>query len=167
MSDHFDPTSTNGRAFLKEFLKPMGWRYGAALLFWDSKGQFTGQLAAIRTGKQGDFTDSEMDYLRELHPQMESVIHRLFALENAFAAHLSLEHSLGALPLPIMVVGWDERLNYCNKAATEAIADPAQRAENERAMELVKQAYAMIKRIEMRVEFEESGVAFHQSAEMN
>ncbi len=122
MSDHFVPDSPDGRAFTKEFLEPMGWRYGAAMLFWNPNSQFIGQLAVIRTHQQGDFTNSEMDRLHELHPHMDAVIHRLFALENAFAAHLSLEHAIGALPLPIVIVGWNGKLNYSNAAARDAMS---------------------------------------------
>lgn len=122
MSDHFNPDSTKGRTFIEEFLKPMGWRYGAALLFWNPERGFIGQLAAIRTEKQGDFSEAEMKDLRALHPHVEAVVHRLFALENAFAAHLSLEHAIGALPLAIMVVGWEGKLSYSNAAAREAMS---------------------------------------------
>ena len=107
MSDDYSPDTPNGRALLEEFLKPMGWRHGAALLFWNADGGFRGQLTVIRTEQQGDYSDAEMDFLRELHPHVEAVIDRLFALEQAFAAHLSLEHAIDALPLPIVIAGWE------------------------------------------------------------
>jgi DNA-binding CsgD family transcriptional regulator len=122
MSDHHDPDSPNGRAFHEEFLKPMGWRFGAAMLFWSAEGRFIGQLAVIRTQKQGDFTNLEMNLLRELHPHVEAVVQRLLALEERFAAHLSLEHAIDALPLPIVIASWDGAVNYCNAAGREAMS---------------------------------------------
>ncbi|MBL9168099.1 MAG: hypothetical protein JNN07_10195 [Verrucomicrobiales bacterium] len=122
MSDHYLPDSPNGRAFHEEFLKPMGWRFGAALLFWNSDGGFIGQLAAIRTGKQGDFSDAEMSFLSELQPHLEAVVKRLLSLENRFAAHLSLEHAIDALPLPIVIAGWNGAVNYCNAAGRGAMS---------------------------------------------
>lgn len=122
MSDHHDPDSPDGRAFHEEFLKPMGWRFGAALLFWSAEGRFIGQLAVIRTPKQGDFTNAEMNLLRELHPHVEAVVQRLLALEERFAAHLSLEHAIDALPLPIVIASWDGAVNYCNAAGREAMS---------------------------------------------
>lgn len=122
MSDHYDPTTPNGRAFCVEFLEPMGWRHGAALLFWKSDGRFLGQLAAIRTQVQGDFTDAELDQLRSLHPHVQAVVERLLALDAQFAAHLSMEHAIDFLPLPVIVAGWDGTVNYANAAAREAVA---------------------------------------------
>ena len=122
MSDHYQPDSPNGRAFHEEFLEPMGWRFGAALLFWSADGRFIGQLAVIRTQRQGDFTNADMDLLRGLHPHIEAVVQRLLALEERFAAHLSLEHAIDALPLPIVIVSWEGIVNYCNAAGREAMS---------------------------------------------
>jgi hypothetical protein len=72
---------------------------------------------------------------------------------------------------PLFVLGYSGeafvQFSEQMKAATAGIEDDAQRAESERAMEMMKQVYALIRRIELRVEFEESGIAFHQTAEMN
>ena len=122
MSDHFLPDNPNWGAFMEECVKPMGWRHAAALLFWNADGVFLGQLSLIRTEAQGDFSDAEMDLLRELHPHVEAVVHRLLALEERFAAHLSLEYAIGALPLPIVVVGWEGGLNFSNAAALDAMS---------------------------------------------
>lgn len=122
MSDHYEPDTPNGRAFHDEFLQPMGWRYGAALLFWKPDGRFLGQLAVIRTEAQGDFTDLEMEDLRALHPHVQAVVERLLALEERFAAHLSMEHAINALPLPVLVASWEGEVNYANGAGLEAMA---------------------------------------------
>ena len=93
------------------------------------------------------------------------------AIGSGEEATLKNAMTVDAARQPLFVLGYSGeafmQFTEQMKAATAAIEDPAQRAENERAMEMVRQAYAMIRRIEMRIEFEESGVAFHQSAEMN
>jgi DNA-binding CsgD family transcriptional regulator len=122
MSDSYRPDTADGRAFFEEFLQPMGWRYGAAFLFWNPDGQFLGQLAAIRTEAQGDFTNLELERMLHLHPQVEAAIQRLFALEEAFAAHLAMEHVINELPIPLLAVSWEGDLNYLNKAAVEAVS---------------------------------------------
>ncbi len=122
MSDHYDAASPKGQAFLKEFLIPMGWRYGAAMLFWNEEGRFLGQLAAIRTETQGDFTENEMELLQELRHHVESVVERLLRLEQQLAAHVSLEHSITALPLPIVIANWDGKVGFSNPAGREALA---------------------------------------------
>jgi DNA-binding CsgD family transcriptional regulator len=120
MSDHFVPQP--GTAFYEEFMKPDGWQYSAAMLFWSESGEFIGQLTPLRTAAQGDITDAEMDLLHALHVQVHAALTRLLALENAAAARLSLEHSIHALPLPLLVLNWDLEVNYSNPAAREAIS---------------------------------------------
>lgn len=119
MSDYY--TASPGDPFFEEFLQPDGWRYAAALLFWADDGRFIGQLAALRSVKQGDFTDAELDFLRTLHPQVNAAVIRLLTLENAAATQVTLEQSLHALPLPIAIVSWDLALSFTNTAATESI----------------------------------------------
>lgn len=122
MSDHFSLESPRGRMFFDEFMVPMGWRHAAALLFWAADGTFLGQLSSIRTEAQGDFTDAEMAALGQLYPHVEAAIVRLLNLENAFATHLSLEHAIDCLPLPIVVVGWDGAIRFSNAAGRDALA---------------------------------------------
>lgn len=120
MSDHFIPQP--GNPFYDEFMKPDGWRYSAAMLFWTESGKFIGQLTPLRTEAQGDITDAEMELLHALHPHVHAALTRLLALEKAAAARLSLEHSIHALPLPLLVLNWDLDVNYSNPAAREAMS---------------------------------------------
>lgn len=102
-------------------MRPDDWLYAAALLFWSEDGRFIGQLASLRSAAQGDFTEAELDLLRTLHPQVNAAISRLLILENAAATQVTLEHSLHALPLPLVIVGWDLGLAFTNSAASETI----------------------------------------------
>ncbi|MDI1247309.1 MAG: helix-turn-helix transcriptional regulator [Lacunisphaera sp.] len=119
MSDFY--TAAPGDPFFEEFLKPDGWLYAAALLFWADDGRFIGQLATLRSAEQGDFTDAELAGLRLLHPQVNAAVVRLLTQENAAGTQVTLEHSLHALPLPIAIVTWDLTLSFTNRAATETI----------------------------------------------
>jgi DNA-binding CsgD family transcriptional regulator len=120
MSDHFVPQP--GNPFYDEFMKPDGWSHSAAMLFWTESGEFIGQLTPLRTEAQGDISDAEMELLHALHPHVHAALTRLLALEKAAAARLSLEHSIHALPLPLLVLNWDLDVNYSNPAAREAIS---------------------------------------------
>lgn len=73
---------------------------------------------------------------------------------------------------PLLVVGYSgaafAQFFEQMQATMEASADDdAEREELRRSTELMKQVYGMIRRIEMRVEFDETGIVFHQSADMN
>jgi DNA-binding CsgD family transcriptional regulator len=118
MSDHFNP---EGNPFYEEFMKPEGWAYSVGMFFWTSEGAFLGQLSINRTAEQGDFTNGEMTLLRALRPQVHAAVDRLLALENGAAARRGLEHSLRALPVPMLVVTWDLGVSYLNNAACEAV----------------------------------------------
>jgi DNA-binding CsgD family transcriptional regulator len=119
MSDYY--TAKRGDPFFEEFLKPDGWLHAAALLFWAGDGRFIGQLAALRTAKQGDFTDAELAELQLLHPTVNAAVNRLLTQENAAATQVSLEHSLHALPLSIVTVTWDLTVSFANTAARETM----------------------------------------------
>lgn len=122
LSDQLPPGPLDGFPFYDLFMKPEGWLYSAALLFWSPNGEFIGQLALNRTATQGDITDAEMALLRQLHPLVNAAVERLLASEKRAAAHASLEHAVHALPLPMAGVGWDLAVSYTNGAAREAIA---------------------------------------------
>ena len=119
MSDYY--TAKPGDPFFEEFLQPDGWLHAAALLFWSEAGHFVGQLASLRTAAQGDFTTADLEGLRRLHPAVNAAVNRLLTLENAASTQVSLEHTLHALPLPIVIVAWDLSIRFTNTAATEAI----------------------------------------------
>lgn len=130
MSDSYTATSE----FQREFMDPIGWRYSTAMLFWDMQGAFLGQLSAIRSEAQGDYTDEEIAHWKELYPHVNGAIRRLFVLERAMAAQLSLEHLVSPLPLPMVTVGWDLKLNFANNAARDAITAWVHGEANARAL---------------------------------
>lgn len=118
MSDAYEPKP--GCPFYEECLKPNGWLYSAAMLFWKNDGSYLGQLSTVRTAEQGDYTDQEMALLLEIHPHVEAAIQRLQALERAGAASSGLEHSMQALPLPMAMLDWNLDVVYINRPGRDA-----------------------------------------------
>lgn len=119
MSDFY--SAAPGDPFYEEFLKHDGWLHAAAMLFWGKDRRFIGQLAALRSREQGDFTEAELARLRAYHPHVKAALTRLLALESAAATQVSLEHSLHTLPLSLAVVAWDLTVAFANKSARAAM----------------------------------------------
>lgn len=114
MSDFYTPEA--GDPFHDEFLVPDGWLHSAALVFWTRDGRYIGHLASLRSAAQGDYSDTELDELRRLHPHVNAAMLRLLDLQNIAATQITLEHSLHALPLPLAVVAWDLSIGFVNRA---------------------------------------------------
>lgn len=117
MSDHCNPTPE----FRAEFMAPIGWEYSTAMLFWDVDGTFLGQLSSIRSESHGDYTDEELEQWKQLYPHVNGAVRRLFVMERATSAQLSLEQLLAPLPLPMVTVAWDLKLTFANNAARDAM----------------------------------------------
>ncbi len=107
--------------FYRKFMKPEGWRYSAAMFFWDGD-RFFGQFSQNRTAEQGDFTDAEIALLGELHPHFETAIRRVILFDRERVARRSMEISTQNSPIPTAVLNWDMSLRYHNPAAAEACA---------------------------------------------
>lgn len=108
--------------FYRKFMKPEGWRYSAAMFFWDGD-QYLGQFAQNRTAGQGDFTDQEMEVLAALHEHFEIAIRRVMLFDRERSGRLAVEESIRRSPLPTAVLEWDLTLVYHNPAAAEACAE--------------------------------------------
>src|SRR4029077_10416810 len=71
----------------------------------------------MRTAKQGDLSPAEMKLLQQLYPHFLSALRRLGSLERAHTVQAALEESLRCLPLPTILLRWNLRLVYQNRAA--------------------------------------------------
>src|SRR5205809_6812286 len=76
----------------------------------------------MRTAKQGDFTPVQTKLLRHLYPQFETALRRLHVLERERAARTAFEGFLSRLPLPTMLLRWNLKLIYQNRAARDFCA---------------------------------------------
>lgn len=72
---------------------------------------------------------------------------------------------------PLLVLGYSgELFAQFNKMMLEqaaAVADPDEQAEQRQVAEMVNQIYGQIRRAEIRIEFGDSGIEMHQSAQLN
>lgn len=107
--------------FYRKFMKPEGWRYSAAMFFWDGD-RYLGQFSQNRTAEQGDFTDRELEILEALHPHFEVAIRRVMLFDHERATRSAVEQSIRRSPLPTVVLDWELRSIYHNAAAVEASA---------------------------------------------
>lgn len=118
---HEPPYPSANGGFRDEFRLPPDWRYAVAIWLWSPERQFLGQLAAIRSPEQGDFTAAELSLFQGFQPQVEVVVQRVMALEERLAAHAGLVQLMEALPTPVILVSWTGQLEFSNPAAFEAL----------------------------------------------
>ncbi len=79
-------------------------------------------IAIMRTATQGDFSPAEMKLLRQLYPQFLTALRRLGSLEREHSVRMDFEEFLNRLPLPTILLRWNLKLIYQNRAAREFCA---------------------------------------------
>ncbi len=104
--------------FYRKYMAPQKRFYAIGLFFWQRQ-RLLAIIVIMRTAKQGDFTPVQTKLLRHLYPQFETALRRLHVLERERAARTAFEGFLSRLPLPTMLLRWNLRLIYQNKAARE------------------------------------------------
>jgi hypothetical protein len=86
-------------------------------------------------------------------------------------ATLKAAMQVDAAQQPLLVLGYSGAAftQFAENMARSVamIEDEAQRAESEQSVQMMRDMYALIGRIDMRVEFDERGIAIHQNARMN
>jgi DNA-binding CsgD family transcriptional regulator len=92
--------------------------YAIGLLFWRGR-LLMAVIVIMRTAEQGDLTERELGLLRYFYPQFQTAIRRLRSLEHEHAARMAFEEFLGRLPLPTILLQWNLKTVYLNKAARE------------------------------------------------
>jgi DNA-binding CsgD family transcriptional regulator len=95
--------------------------YGVTLFFW-KKQKLICVIAIVRTPKQGDFSPAEIALLRQLYPQFLAALRRVESLERERSVRADLEEFLRPLPLPTIILRWNLKPIYQNKAAREFCA---------------------------------------------
>ncbi len=122
ISDIFsNRSSLTKSAFYRRYLAPQRCRHGVILFFW--KGQrLICVIAIMRTATQGDLSPAEMNLLRQLYPQFLTALDRLGSLEREHSMRMDFEEFLRRLPLPRMLLRWNLKLIYQNRAARDFCA---------------------------------------------
>jgi DNA-binding CsgD family transcriptional regulator len=108
-------------AFYRRYMVPQKCAHGVSLLFW--KGQrLICVIAIMRTATQGDFSSAEIKLLQHLYPQFLTALCRLRSLEREHSLRMDLEEFLSRLPLPTILLRWNLKPIYQNRAARDFCA---------------------------------------------
>jgi hypothetical protein len=105
-------------AFYRRYMAPQRCQHGVGLFFW--KGQrLICVIAIMRTATQGDLSPAEMKLLRQLYPQVLAALQRLGSLEREHSARMAFEEFLNRLPMPTILLRWNLKSIYQNRAARD------------------------------------------------
>jgi DNA-binding CsgD family transcriptional regulator len=99
-------------------MKPRKCEHAIGLCFWSGE-RLACVITIMRSGPQGEARQPEMNLLRRLYAEFDIALRRIRSLERAQSARAALETFLRRLPLPTMLLRWNLRLAYQNKAARE------------------------------------------------
>src|SRR5213594_3509784 len=108
-------------AFYRRYMAPQRCRHGVVLFFWRSQ-RLICVIAIMRTATQGDLSPAEMKLLQHLYPQFLTALCRLRSLEREHSLRMDLEEFLSRLPLPTILLRWNLKPIYQNRAARDFCA---------------------------------------------
>src|SRR5881396_3029297 len=108
-------------AFYRRYMAPQTCAHGVCLLFWKDQ-RLICVIAIMRTATQGDLSPAEMKLLQQLYPQFLTALHRLRSLEREHSLRMDLEEFLSRLPLPTILLRWNLKPIYQNRAARDFCA---------------------------------------------
>jgi DNA-binding CsgD family transcriptional regulator len=108
-------------AFYRRYMAPQKCVYGVCLLFWKRQ-RLICVIAIMRTATQGDLSPAEMNLIRQLYPQFLTALCRLRSLEREHSLRMDLETFLSRLPLPTILLRWNLKPIYQNRAARDFCA---------------------------------------------
>jgi DNA-binding CsgD family transcriptional regulator len=108
-------------AFYRRYMAPQKCAHGVNLFFWKDQ-RLICVIAIMRTATQGDLSPAEMNLLRQLYPQFLTALRRLRSLEREHSVRMDLEGFLSRLPLPTILLRWNLKPIYQNRAAREFCA---------------------------------------------
>jgi DNA-binding CsgD family transcriptional regulator/PAS domain-containing protein len=118
LTDIIDNSKLLKTEFFRLFMQPCADRYQAYLVLWESS-LFQGLVGLHRTAQQRDFTDTEIHLLEQLYPHFENAGRRVLSSHREKARRMSLEILLSRLPIATIILDWDLRVTYRNRAAEE------------------------------------------------
>jgi DNA-binding CsgD family transcriptional regulator len=108
-------------AFYRRYMAPQKCAYGVCLFFWKRQ-RLICVIAIMRTATQGDLSPAEMNLIRQLYPQFLTALCRLRSLEREHSLRMDLETFLSRLPLPTILLRWNLKPIYQNRAARDFCA---------------------------------------------
>src|SRR6266404_8083769 len=122
ISDAFaNRSSLMKSAFHRRYMAPQGCLHAVGLFFWKDE-RLICVIAIMRTARQGDLSPAEMKLLRQLYPQVLTALQRLASLEREHSARMAFEEFLNRLPMPTILLRWNLKSIYQNRAARDFCA---------------------------------------------
>jgi DNA-binding CsgD family transcriptional regulator len=108
-------------AFYRRYMAPQKCAHGVCLFFWKRQ-KLICVIAIMRSATQGDLSPAEMNLIRQLYPQFLTALSRLRSLEREHSLRMDLEAFLSRLPLPTILLRWNLKPIYLNRAARDFCA---------------------------------------------
>jgi DNA-binding CsgD family transcriptional regulator len=108
-------------AFYRRYMAPQKCAHGICLSFWKDQ-RIICVIAILRTGTQGDLSLAEMKLLQQLYHQFLTALCRLRLLEREHSLRMDLEEFLSRLPMPTILLRWNLKPIYQNRAAHDFCA---------------------------------------------
>ncbi len=105
----------------RRYIAPQKCAHGLCLFLWKRQRLICG-MAILRPAKLGDFSPGEIKVLRELYPQFMTALCRIESLERERSLRIDFEAFLSRLPLPTIILQWNLKPIYLNRAAREFCA---------------------------------------------
>jgi DNA-binding CsgD family transcriptional regulator len=105
-------------AFYRRYMAPQRCAHVVCIFFWKNRRRIS-VIAIMRTATQGDLSGAEMKLLRQLYPQFQTALCRLGSLEREHSVRKDLEEFLSRLPMPTILLRWNLKPIYQNRAARE------------------------------------------------
>jgi DNA-binding CsgD family transcriptional regulator len=108
-------------AFYRQHLAPQKCLHAVGIFFF-KRSRLICVITLLHTPKQGDFASGEMKLLEKLHPQVEIALRRLGSVEREHSVRIALEQFLSRLPLPTILLRWNLKPVYQNRAGRDFCA---------------------------------------------
>jgi DNA-binding CsgD family transcriptional regulator len=117
---------SNRRSFMnsrlyRRYMAPQDCAQAVCLLFRERQ-TLVCAIVIMRAATQGDLLSAEMRLLRRLYQQFLTALRRLRLLGRERAVRMDFEECLRQLPLPTMLLRWNLKLIYRNRAARDFCA---------------------------------------------
>jgi DNA-binding CsgD family transcriptional regulator len=108
-------------SFYRRYIAPQECAQAVCLLFRERQ-KLVCAIVIMRAAADGDLSPAEMKLLRQLYAQFLTALRRLRSLGRERAVRMDLEECLRQLPLPTMLLRWNLKLIYRNRAARDFCA---------------------------------------------
>lgn len=105
----------------QQVAKMEGWHHAYSMLFWRGS-HMVGYVGTVRAREQGNFTRAETATIRKLRPQVETALRRVLKVDRLQIARSAVESFLVRTPQPVLVLDWELRVAYRNRAAEDFCA---------------------------------------------